>query len=130
MLKEKPAARQKLQFDSDNFLLEIKTVVSMDEISPELVINFDQTELNYVPISHWTMDKEGVKGVEVVAKDDKRQLTAAFADSSSGDFLPPQLIYEGEIDRYLPHYEFPSTWYVTKTEKHWYNEQTMKEYFD
>ena len=35
-----------------DFLLEIKTIVSMDEIPPELVINFDQTGLNYVPISH------------------------------------------------------------------------------
>ena len=101
----------------------------MDEIPPELVINFDQTALNYVPISHWTMDKEGVKRVEVVAKEDKRQLTAVFAGSLSGDFLPPQLIYEGKTDRCLPHYEFPSTWHMMKSEKHWSNEQTMKEYF-
>ena len=47
----------------------------MDKILPEFVINFDQTVLNYVPISHWTMDKEevkrveGVKSMEVVAKE-------------------------------------------------------------
>jgi len=61
------------------------------------VINFDQTALNYVPISHWTMEEEGAKRVEVVAKDDKRQTTAVFASSASGDFLPPQLIYEGRL---------------------------------
>ena len=58
------------------------------------------------------MDKEGVKRVEVVTEDDKRQLTAVFAGPLSGDFLPPQLIYEGKIDCCLPHYkliQFPST---------------------
>ena len=102
----------------------------MDEIPPELIINFDQTALNNVLISHWTMDKEGVKRVEVVAKEDKRQLTVVFAGSLSGDFLSPQLIYEGKADRCLPHNEFPSTWHVTKSENHWSNEQTMKAYFN
>ena len=134
-VKRKACSKAKVdvaQFEQlkDDFLLEIKTIVSMDEIPPELVINFDQTALNYVPISHWTMDKEGVKRVEVVAKDDKRQLTAVLAGSLSGDFLPPQLIYEGKTDRCLPHYQFPSPWHVTKSETHWSNEQTMKEYFN
>ena len=75
----------------DEFLLEIKNIVSMDEIPTDLVINFDQTALNYVPMSHWIMEKEGTKRVEIIAKDDKRQLTAIFAGSSSGDFLPLQL---------------------------------------
>ena len=78
----------------DEFLLEIKNIVSMDEIPTDLVINFDQTALNYVPMSHWIMEKGGTKRVEIIAKDDKRQLTAVFAGSSSGDFLPLQLIYE------------------------------------
>ena len=42
------------------------------------------------------MDEEGTKRVEVVAKDDKRQITAVFAGSAAEDFLPPQLIYEGK----------------------------------
>ena len=134
-VKRKACSKAKVdvaQFEQlkEDFLLEIKTIVTMDEIPPELVINFDQTALNYVPISHWTMDEEGIKRVEVVAKEDKRQLTAVFAGSLSGDFLSLQLIYKGKTDRCLPHYEFPSTWHVTKSEKHWSNEQTMKAYFN
>ena len=101
----------------------------MDAIPAEL-INLDQTALNYVPISYWTMDEEGAKRAEVVAKDNKRQITAVFAGSAVGNFLPPQLIYEGKTDRCLPHYKFPETWHVTKTEKHWSNEQTMMDYFN
>ena len=134
-VKRKACSKAKVdvaQFEQlkDDFLLEIKTIVGMDEIPPELVINFYQTALNYVPISHWTMDKEGAKRVEVVAKDDKRQLTAVLDSLLSGDFLPPHLIYEGKTDRCLPRYQFPSPWHVTKPETHWSNEQTMKEYFN
>ena len=93
----------------EEFLLEIKNIVNMDEIPAELVINFDQTALNYVPASYWIMEREGSKRVEIIAKDDKRQLTAVFAGSLSEDFLPLQLIYEGKTDRSLPQFQFPST---------------------
>ena len=111
------------------YLLEIQNIVCMDSVPPELVINFDQTALNYVPIPDWTMEKEGTKRVEIIAKDDNRQLTAVFAGSATGEFLPLQLIYEGKTDRCLPHYNFPSSWHITKTPTYWSNELTMKEYF-
>ena len=43
------------------FLQDIKTVVTMDDVPAELVINWDQTGLNYIPVSEWTMEKEGAK---------------------------------------------------------------------
>ena len=43
--------------------------------------------------------------------------------------MPPQLIYEGKTDCCLSHYKFPETWHVTKTAKHWSNEQTTIDYF-
>ena len=120
----------KFQQLKDEFLLEIKNIVSMDEIPAELVINFDQTALSYVPTSHWTVEQEWTKHVEIIAKDDKRQITAVFVGSSSKDFLPPQLIYEGKTDRCLPQFQFPSAWNVTKSENHWSNERTMIEYIN
>jgi len=38
------------------FLIDIMNIVSMDEIPPQLIINFDQTAINYVP-TPWS--KEG-----------------------------------------------------------------------
>ena len=61
------------------FLTNIRNIVVMDKIPPDLMINFDQTGINYLPISSWTMEKEGAKRVEMVAKDDKRLMTAVFA---------------------------------------------------
>ena len=54
----------------------------MDEIPPELVINFDQTGIRYVPATLWTMEKEGAKRVEIIGKDDKRQVTAVLAGTT------------------------------------------------
>ena len=84
----------------------------MDEVPHELIINWDQTGLNYVPVSSWTMAEEGCKHVEIDGKDDKRQITSVFACSMAGNFLPPQLIYKGKITRCLPKFNFPSDWSI------------------
>ena len=48
------------------------------------------------------MELEGAKRVEIAGKDDKRQITAVFAGSMAGDFLPIQLVYKGKTPRCLP----------------------------
>ena len=53
------------------FQLEIKHVIVMDEIPAQLVINFDQTGLNIVPVSDWMMEVERSKRVEVAGIDSK-----------------------------------------------------------
>ena len=93
-----------------------------------LVINWDQTGIHYVPVSDWTMKKEGSKRIPIVGIDDKRQLTAVFAGSLAGDFLVPQLIYQGKSPRSLPLIHFPNDWHVTFSPNHWSNEETMKCY--
>ena len=45
------------------FLSDVKSVIEMDEIPPTMVINWDHTAINYVPVSSWTMEKEGSKKV-------------------------------------------------------------------
>ena len=41
------------------FLLVIKVVIEIDEISIDQVINWDQTGIHYVPLGSWKMEKEG-----------------------------------------------------------------------
>ena len=110
------------------FLLDIKAVVEMEDIPFDLIINWDQTGIHYVPVGSWTMDKVGSKRVEIAGVDDKRQIMAVFAGSLTGDFLPPQLIYKGTTHRCLPTVQFPSGWHITCNENHWSNECTMKAY--
>ena len=54
--------------------------VEMEEIPPELVLNWDQTGIRSVPSNNWTMDQQGVKRVEVGGAHDKQLITAVFVD--------------------------------------------------
>ena len=113
------------------FLVNIKTVAEMEEIPFSLIINWDQTAVNYILLSSWTMEKQGTKRVEIVALDDKRQITAVFAGTLTGDFLPPQVIYQDTTQRCLPNVEFPAEgWHITCMANHWSNEETMMQYID
>ena len=79
------------------YLLDIKLIISMDEIPEDLVINLDQTGIHYIPVSDWTMAEGGSKRVKIAGKDDKRQVTAVFASSMSGEFLSPQLFIREKL---------------------------------
>ena len=111
---KRKATTKKPKFTVSNFeelksqyLMDIKAIVTMEEIPDDLLVNWDQTAIKYIPLSNWTMDKEGSKRVEVIGIDNKCQLTATFAASFSGHFLPVQLVYEGKTIKCHPAVEFP-----------------------
>ena len=87
----------------------ISTYVYDHDIPPDLIINLDQTPLSYVSPGKYTFNMKGAKHVPIKGVDDKRQITATFAVSASGDFLPMQLIYAGKTKRCLPKFstQFP-----------------------
>ena len=41
------------------FNFDIEVIVEMEDVPDELVINWDHTRINYVPMSSWTMAEEG-----------------------------------------------------------------------
>ncbi len=112
------------------FLQEIVTMVRMEEIPIELMFNWDQTGLNLVPVSTWTMAAKGSKRVEICGITDKRKITGVFCGTLLGDFLPILLIYGGKTARCLPAYPFPRDWSVTYSPNHWSNETTMIAYIE
>lgn len=60
--------------------------MEQEEISPELIINWDQIGVRLVSLASWTWEDKGVKRVEVVGQSDKRQITAVLAGTIQGDF--------------------------------------------
>ena len=112
------------------FLDDVTTAVTMEEIPPELILNWDQTGIKLVPSSSWTMEKCGEKRVEMVGINDKRQITAIFCGSVLGDFLPIQLIYKGKTTRCHPRFQFPPDWHITHSPNHWSTEVTMLQYIE
>ena len=83
------------------FLFDIKTIIDMEKVPSELVINWDHTGLHYVPVSNWTMAKEGAKRVEIAGLGDKRQLTAVFAGTMNVFFPPSSNNIPGENGKML-----------------------------
>ena len=112
----------------DNFLMDIKAIATMEEVPNDMILNWDQTAIKYIPVSNWTMATEGSKRIELIGQDDKRQITATFAGSLTGNFLPIQLVYEGKTTRCHPSIDFPKGWHITHTANHWCNEDTMIDY--
>ena len=112
------------------FLGDIVAEVVMNEIPPDLIINWDQTALKIVPTGDWTMNKSGEKIVPIVGSDDKRQITAVLAATLTGKYLQPQLLYQGKTHRCHPTIEFPKGWDIWHSSNHWSNEGTMKRYLE
>ena len=134
-VKRKSSTKAKVTISDFNekkeqYLFDIKTIIEIEDISPDLVINWDHTGLHYVPVSNWTMVKEGSKRVEIFGVDDKRQITVVFAGTMSGYFLPPQIIYQRKSKKCLPTVSFPKSWHVTFTPNHWATEKTTEDYIN
>ena len=43
------------------YLMNIKAIITLEEIPDDMILNWDQTAIKYIPLSNWTMDKEGSK---------------------------------------------------------------------
>ena len=82
-----------LEEEKFTFQRAIGKVVSDHDISMELVLNLDQTPLSYVSPGKYTFDLRGSRTAPIKDVDDKRQITATFTVTASGEFLPIQLIY-------------------------------------
>ena len=113
--KYKPTDFDKVK---ETFLNDVVSVVTMEEIPPELILHWDQTGIHLVPASAWT-ELACSKRVEISGVDNKHQITAIFCGSLTGDFLPLQLIYKDKTARCHPKFDFPVDWHVTHSPKHW-----------
>ena len=74
MLNEKATTKATIPSDDfkakkEQFLFDIQTIIEMEDIPNELVVNWDHTEINYVPVGNWTMVTEGLKRMGWVTKD-------------------------------------------------------------
>ena len=87
--------------------------VQMEDIPPELVLNWNQTRIKLVPSTSWTMNEQRARRVKLVGLNDKRQITAVFCGSIVGAFLPIQLIYKSKTSQCHPKFGFPLEWDIT-----------------
>ena len=53
----------------DNFLMDIKAIATMKEVPDDMILNWDQTTIKYIPVSNWTMATEGSKRIELIGQE-------------------------------------------------------------
>ena len=68
--------------------------MEIEQIPPELILNWDHTGIKIVPSSSWTMEQQGTKHVDLVGAGDKRLITAVFCGSLVGDFCQSKLFMQ------------------------------------
>ena len=123
-----PAILSEVKLD---FQRKIKHVYEEHNIPDDLILNFDQTPLEYTCGSNRTMDFQGATSVPIVDKGKKQQITGTFTITTSGIFLPMQLIYKGKTNRSLPRgIHFPDDFDLTYTENHWSNEEKCMQHIE
>ena len=109
------------------YLHNIVAIVEENKIHQNLIMNLDQTPLNYVPVFHQTMAKKGVKSLSIKGSSDKRCITGTFIITLEGDFLPLQLIYGDRTKQSLPRYKFPELFSLSVNPQHFSNtEESIK----
>jgi len=50
----------------EEFLQDLVTIVEMEEIPPEFILNWDQTDIKVVPSHSWIMHDQGARRVEMI----------------------------------------------------------------
>ena len=76
------------------------------------------------------MALKGIKNVTIAGATDKRNITATFAITLSGNFSPMQLIYGGETVQSLPRFQFPNSFSLSVNEKHYSSTQESLKFFN
>ena len=92
-------ARKEIEYQ---FLHQVVSMIERHNIPDELVLNFDQTPTKLVPVGRMTMAQRNSTDVVLAGAADKRSITATFAVTLCGKFLPMQLIYGGKTKLSLP----------------------------
>ena len=66
----------------------IESKAKRHKIPDALTLNLDQTPSKYVTVAHTTLAKKNSKSVVIAGRSDKCSITATFAVSFNGTFLP------------------------------------------
>ena len=82
-------------------MADITVEAVMNKIPSEMIFDWDQTALHYVPTGEWTMHRTGETVIPIANSDDKCQITGVFAATLSGKYVSPAQIYLQRQNRAL-----------------------------
>ena len=88
------------------YLHDIVAIAEEHNVPSSLILNLDEKFLKYIPVGRQSLAKKGSKLVSIAGSTYKRNITATFIITLSGNFLPMQLIYAGKTTQSLPRFKF------------------------
>ena len=77
------------------YLARLAYLATENGIPPSLCYHCDETGIELLPYSRYTLEMKGKKHVELTDLGDKRQATVLVGGSLSGNLLPPYIIFQG-----------------------------------
>ena len=86
-----------------------------------MVLNVNQTPLNYAPCSRHTLEKENAKHVAIAGTSYKKAIAGTFVITLEEKCLPFQLIYDGKTYKSLPRFQFPDKFFLSVNLTHFSN---------
>ncbi|KAK3251732.1 hypothetical protein CYMTET_38934 [Cymbomonas tetramitiformis] len=126
------------EFQFERQILRIAHIVRLYNIPPALVIGFDHSGFQILPLKNTTWAERGSSVVPMIGLDDMRQITGvvveALGDNFEGLVVGMQLVYQGKTDRCLPDREHRakdmfSDFIFGYTYNHWADEDTNVDLF-
>ena len=92
--------------------MDIKAIVTMENIPNDMVVNWDQAAIKYIPLLRWLALTTNVNNSHIFCI----TIWALFT------------CVEGKTTKCHPLVEFPEGWHVIHTPNYWRNEETMITY--
>jgi hypothetical protein len=113
----------------ENFINILSAAVVKYSVPPALVLNMDETNVQFVSNPKKTRAIKGSKRVRLqgIGKE-KAQITVTLAVSETGDVLPPQFIFGGKTTKCHPSVPAPAGGYYTHSTTHWQTPATFAEW--
>lgn len=119
--------------------LRIARIVRDEKVPPELIINTDQSQLNFHLGCTETWNDKGEPQVDIVGKDDKKSVTIVPSITLAGKALGPQVVIAGKTWKVCPPEDSPCSdelkglsinFVQSGNTKHWSTHETMHRLWD
>lgn len=104
--------------------------ISLENIPPQNILNFDETNLSDDPGASKAIFKRGTKHPERVLNSTKTSVSIMFAGTANGECLPPYVVYKAEHLWTRWSRDGPPNARYNRTKSGWFDMATFDEWFE
>ena len=100
-----------------------------EDIRPENIFNFDETNLTDDPGKKWVLVRRGRRRVENVIDSSKTAISVMWCGSATGEMCPPCVVYKAENTYEGWTTGAPPGTHFAQSKRGWFNSETFEEWF-